>query len=104
MRVLDIMSFPGIASCSSLCFYSGVTAFASIIFSGFMYATDCSHCLGTSIVAREYGEDYVRATIVSGAQSTMDLWKHVLRNCIAPHHGPYRYALLQTQLSLSLTV
>ncbi len=43
-------------------------------------------------IKSEYGEDYVRATIVSGARAPWILWKHVLRSSIAPNHGLYRYA------------
>ena len=32
----------------------------------------------------EYNQDYVRAVVVSGARAPWILWKHVLRNCIAP--------------------
>ena len=32
----------------------------------------------------EYGKDYVRAVVVSGARAPWILWKHVVRNCIAP--------------------
>ena len=35
-------------------------------------------------IVSEYGEDYVRAVIVSGAKAPWILIKHVLRNCIAP--------------------
>ena len=48
-----------------------------------MYTPQIARIVRANIVS-EYGEDYVRATIVSGARAPWILWKHVLRNCIAP--------------------
>lgn len=56
----------------------------SIIFAiGFMYTPQIARIVRANIVS-EYGEDYVRAVIVSGAKAPWILIKHVLRNCIAP--------------------
>lgn len=84
MRVLDIiMSFPGIALAAVFVSILG-NSVPSIIFSiGFMYTPQIARIVRANIVS-EYGEDYVRATIVSGARAPWILWKHVLRNCIAP--------------------
>jgi len=84
MRVLDIiMSFPGIALAAVFVSILG-NSVPSIIFAiGFMYTPQIARIVRANIVS-EYGEDYVRATIVSGARAPWILWKHVLRNCIAP--------------------
>ena len=56
----------------------------AIIFSiGFMYMPQIARIVRANIVS-EYGEDYVRAVIVSGARAPWILMKHVLRNCAAP--------------------
>ena len=84
MRLLDIiMSFPGIALAAVFVSILG-NSIPSIIFAiGFMYTPQIARIVRANIVS-EYGEDYVRATIVSGARAPWILWKHVLRNCIAP--------------------
>lgn len=84
MRVLDIiMSFPGIALAAVFVSILG-NSVPSIIFAiGFMYTPQIARIVRANIVS-EYGEDYVRATIVSGARAPWILWRHVLRNCIAP--------------------
>lgn len=84
MRVLDIiMSFPGIALAAVFVSILG-NSIPSIIFSiGFMYTPQIARIVRANVVS-EYGEDYVRAVIVSGARAPWILWRHVLRNCIAP--------------------
>ncbi|WP_077597657.1 dipeptide/oligopeptide/nickel ABC transporter permease/ATP-binding protein [Olsenella urininfantis] len=84
MRILDIiMSFPGIALAAVFVSILG-NSVPSIIFSiGFMYTPQIARIVRANVVS-EYGEDYVRAVIVSGARAPWILWKHVLRNCIAP--------------------
>ena len=84
MRVLDIiMSVPGIALAAVLVLILGNSVPAIIFSIGFMYTTQIARIVRANIVS-EYGEDYVRAVIVSGAQAPWILIKHVLRNCIAP--------------------
>ena len=84
MRILDvIMSVPGIALAAVLVTILG-NSIPAIIFSiGFMYMPQIARIVRANIVS-EYGEDYVRAVIVSGAQAPWILAKHVLRNCAAP--------------------
>ncbi len=84
MRVLDvIMSIPGIALAAVLVLILGNSVPAIIFSIGFMYTPQIARIVRANIVS-EYGEDYVRAAIVSGARAPWILWKHVLRNCIAP--------------------
>lgn len=84
MRVLDIiMSVPGIALAAVLVLILGNSVPAIIFSIGFMYTPQIARIVRANIVS-EYGEDYVRAVIVSGAQAPWILIKHVLRNCIAP--------------------
>lgn len=84
MRILDIiMSFPGIALAAVFVTILG-NSIPAIIFSiGFMYTPQIARIVRANVVS-EYGEDYVRAVIVSGARAPWILWRHVLRNCIAP--------------------
>ena len=84
MRVLDvIMSIPGIALAAVLVLILGNSVPAIIFSIGFMYTPQIARIVRANIVS-EYGEDYVRAAIVSGARAPWILVKHVLRNCIAP--------------------
>lgn len=84
MRVLDIiMSIPGIALAAVLVSIMGPSVPSIIVAIGFMYTPQIARIVRANIVS-EYGEDYVRAVIVSGAQAPWILMKHVLRNCIAP--------------------
>ena len=84
MRILDvIMSVPGIALAAVFVTILG-NSVPSIIFSiGFMYTPQIARIVRANIVS-EYGEDYVRAVVVSGARAPWILWKHVMRNCLAP--------------------
>lgn len=84
MRVLDIiMSVPGIALAAVLVLILGNSVPAIIFSIGFMYTPQIARIVRANIVS-EYGEDYVRAVVVSGARAPWILIKHVLRNCIAP--------------------
>ena len=84
MRVLDvIMSIPGIALAAILVLILGNSVPAIIFSIGFMYTPQIARIVRANVVS-EYGEDYVRAVIVSGARAPWILTKHVLRNCIAP--------------------
>ena len=69
MRVLDIiMSVPGIALAAVLVLILGNSVPAIIFSIGFMYTPQIARIVRANIVS-EYGEDYVRAVIVSGAQA-----------------------------------
>ncbi|MCF6413425.1 dipeptide/oligopeptide/nickel ABC transporter permease/ATP-binding protein [Collinsella tanakaei] len=84
MRILDvIMSIPGIALAAILVLILGNSVPAIIFSIGFMYTPQIARIVRANVVS-EYGEDYVRAVIVSGARAPWILMKHVLRNCIAP--------------------
>ena len=84
MRILDIiMSVPGIALAAVLVTILGNSVPANIFSIGFMYTPQIARIVRANIVS-EYGEDYVRAVIVSGARAPWILMKHVLRNCAAP--------------------
>ncbi len=84
MRVLDIiMSVPGIALAAVLVTILGKSVPAIIFAIGFMYMPQIARIVRANIVS-EYGEDYVRAVIVSGARAPWILMRHVLRNCAAP--------------------
>ena len=77
------MSIPGIALAAVFVSILG-NSVPSIIFAiGFMYTPQIARIVRANIVS-EYGEDYIRAVIVSGAKAPWILIKHVLRNCIAP--------------------
>ena len=84
MRCMDvIMSFPGIALA---CVF--VTVFGnnlpSLIFAiGFLYIPQITRIVRANVVS-EYGQDYVRAVVVSGARAPWILVKHVIRNCLVP--------------------
>ena len=84
MRLLDvIMSVPGIALAAVLVTILGKSVPALICSTGFMCIPQIARIVRANIVS-EYGEDYVRAVIVSGARAPWILAKHVLRNCAAP--------------------
>jgi peptide/nickel transport system permease protein len=84
MRIMDIiMSFPGIALAATFVIVFG-NSVPSLIFSiGFLYIPQIARIVRANVMS-EYNQDYVRAVIVSGARAPWILWKHVLRNCIAP--------------------
>jgi peptide/nickel transport system permease protein len=84
MRIMDIiMSFPGIALAAVFVSVFG-NSLPSITFAiGFLYIPQIARVVRANVVS-EYGNDYVRAVIVSGARAPWILAKHVMRNCIAP--------------------
>ena len=94
MRVMDIvMAVPGIAmaAVSVLVFgrtlsKSGNTSglvFVIICSIAFVYIPQLSRIVRANVMAA-YGEDYVRAVIVSGARAPWILTRHVMRNTAAP--------------------
>ncbi|MCI6549031.1 MAG: ABC transporter permease, partial [Coriobacteriaceae bacterium] len=84
MRILDVvMSIPGIAFAAVLVSVLGNSVPAIVVSIGLMYTPQIARIVRANIVS-EYGEDYVRAAIVSGARAPWILARHVLRNCIAP--------------------
>ncbi len=84
MRCMDvIMSFPAIALAAVFVVVFG-TSLPSLVFAiGFLYIPQIARVVRANVVS-EYGQDYVRAVIVSGARAPWILWKHVVRNCVAP--------------------
>ena len=94
MRVMDIvMAVPGIAmaAVSVLVFgrtlsKSGNTAGLVLVIIcsiAFVYIPQLSRIVRANVMAA-YGEDYVRAVIVSGARAPWILTRHVMRNTAAP--------------------
>ena len=94
MRVMDIiMAVPGIAmaAVSVLVFgrtlsKSGNTAGLVVVIIcsiAFVYIPQLSRIVRANVMAA-YGEDYVRAVIVSGARAPWILTRHVMRNTAAP--------------------
>ncbi len=84
MRVLDVfMSIPGIALAAILVLIMGTSIQSITLAIGIMYTPQIARIVRANIMS-EYGEDYVRASIVSGARAPWILIKHVVRNCLAP--------------------
>ena len=84
MRIMDIiMSFPGIALAATLVVVCGRTVPSLIVAIGVMYAPQVARVVRANIMS-EYGRDYVRACMVAGDRAPWILWKHVMRNCLAP--------------------
>lgn len=85
MRIMDIvMSIPGIALAAVLVtIFSKVTVPVLIFAIGSLYVPQLARVVRANVMS-EYGEDYVRAVIVSGARAPWILVKHVARNTIAP--------------------
>lgn len=93
MRILDIiMAVPGIAlaAVTVLVFSKRLEAddtigiLTVIVFSiAFVYIPQLARIVRANVMSA-YGEDYVRAVIVSGARAPWILVKHVIRNCAAP--------------------
>ena len=76
MRVMDIvMAVPGIAMAAVSVLVFGRTLSKSGNTFGLVFVIICSIA---------YGEDYVRAVIVSGARAPWILTRHVMRNTAAP--------------------
>ncbi len=84
MRVLDIiMSFPGIALVAVFVASLGKSVGVIIFAIGFLYIPQLSRIVRANVLS-QFGEDYVSASRVMGANTTWILMKHVARNCIAP--------------------
>ena len=93
MRILDIiMAVPGIAMAAVLVLvFSGIfdkdnkvgLVAVIIIAISFVYIPQLARIVRANVMAA-YGEDYVRAVIVSGARAPWILVKHVVRNTAAP--------------------
>ncbi|XCB29286.1 dipeptide/oligopeptide/nickel ABC transporter permease/ATP-binding protein [Arcanobacterium hippocoleae] len=93
MRVMDIvMAVPGIAMAAVMVLvFSGLFAKDNkiglvtviIIAISFVYTPQLARIVRANVMAA-YGEDYVRAVIVSGARAPWILIKHVVRNTAAP--------------------
>ncbi len=84
MRILDVfMSFPGIALAATFVVVFGNSLPSLILAIGVLYVPQIARIVRANVVS-EYGRDYVRAAVVSGARAPWILFKHVMRNCIAP--------------------
>ena len=93
MRIMDIiMAVPGIAMAAVLVLvFSGIfppgnkagLVFVIIVAISFVYTPQLARIVRANVMAA-YGEDYVRAVIVSGARAPWILIKHVVRNTAAP--------------------
>ena len=84
MRVLDIfMSVPGIALATVFVAIFGQSMISVTISIGILYVPQIARVVRANIIS-EYGKDYVRAVIVSGARAPWILCKHVARNIAAP--------------------
>ena len=84
MRIMDVvMSFPGIALAATFVVVFGRSVPSLIFAIGFLYIPQIARVVRANVMS-EYNQDYVRAVVVSGARAPWILWKHVVRNCIAP--------------------
>ena len=84
MRIMDIiMSFPGIALAATVVVVMRPSILSLIVAIAILYAPQIARVVRANIIS-EYGQDYVRAAIVSGAKAPWILVKHVMRNCLAP--------------------
>ena len=84
MRIMDIiMSFPGIALAATVVVVMSPSIPSLIIAIAILYAPQIARVVRANIMS-EYGQDYVRAAIVAGANAPWILTKHVMRNCLAP--------------------
>lgn len=84
MRVIDVfMSIPGIALAAVFVSILGQSMIGIIIAIGILYVPQIARIVRANIIS-EYGKDYVRAVIVSGARAPWILLKHVARNIAAP--------------------
>lgn len=93
MRIMDIiMAVPGIAMAAVMVLvFSGIfqkgnkvgLVFVIIVAISFVYTPQLARIVRANVMAA-YGEDYVRAVIVSGAKAPWILIKHVVRNTAAP--------------------
>ena len=84
MRIIDVfMSVPGIALAAVFVSIIGQSIHGIIIAIGILYVPQIARIVRANIIS-EYGKDYVRAVIVSGARAPWILLKHVTRNIAAP--------------------
>ncbi|MBV7363331.1 dipeptide/oligopeptide/nickel ABC transporter permease/ATP-binding protein [Actinomycetaceae bacterium TAE3-ERU4] len=84
MRLIDIfMSVPGIALAAVFVLILGQSMIGIIIAIGILYVPQIARIVRANVIS-EYGKDYVRAVIVSGARAPWILIKHVTRNIAAP--------------------
>ncbi|MDO4912951.1 MAG: dipeptide/oligopeptide/nickel ABC transporter permease/ATP-binding protein [Bifidobacteriaceae bacterium] len=84
MRLIDIvMSIPGIALAAVFVSILGQSMIGIIISIGILYVPQIARIVRANVIS-EYGKDYVRAVIVSGAKAPWILLKHVTRNIAAP--------------------
>ncbi|KFI59006.1 dipeptide/oligopeptide/nickel ABC transporter permease/ATP-binding protein [Bifidobacterium gallicum] len=84
MRCIDIvMSIPGIALAAVFVSILGQSMIGIVISIGILYVPQIARIVRANIIS-EYGKDYVRAGIVSGARAPWLLLKHVTRNIAAP--------------------
>ena len=84
MRIIDIvMSVPGIALAAVFVSILGQSMIGIIISIGVLYIPQIARVVRANVIS-EYGKDYVRAVIVSGARAPWILVKHVTRNIAAP--------------------
>lgn len=93
MRIMDIvMAVPGIAMAAVMVLvFSGIFEKGNkaglvaviVVAISFVYTPQLTRIVRANVMAA-YGEDYVRAVIVSGARAPWILVKHVVRNTAAP--------------------
>ncbi|KFI92846.1 oligopeptide/dipeptide transporter, C-terminal domain protein [Bifidobacterium saguini DSM 23967] len=84
MRLIDVvMSVPTIALAAVFVSILGQSMIGIIISIGVLYVPQVARIVRANIIS-EYGKDYVRAVIVSGARAPWILFKHVTRNIAAP--------------------
>lgn len=84
MRCIDVvMSIPGIALAAVFVSILGQSMIGIVISIGILYVPQIARIVRANIIS-EYGKDYVRAGIVSGARAPWLLIKHVMRNIAAP--------------------
>ncbi|MDC4233571.1 dipeptide/oligopeptide/nickel ABC transporter permease/ATP-binding protein [Actinomyces sp. B33] len=94
MRVMDIiMAVPGIAMAAVSVLVFGralqdqgntlALVFVIVCSIAFVYTPQLSRIVRANVMSA-YGEDYVRAVVVSGARAPWILTKHVMRNTAAP--------------------
>lgn len=84
MRVIDVfMSVPGIALAAVFVSILGQSMFGIIAAIGILYVPQIARIVRANIIS-EYGKDYVRAVIVSGARAPVDS----LQACDAQHSRP----------------
>ncbi|MCI5826562.1 MAG: dipeptide/oligopeptide/nickel ABC transporter permease/ATP-binding protein [Arcanobacterium sp.] len=93
MRIMDIiMAVPGIAMAAVMVLVFGGLfkngnrvglVFVIVVAISFVYIPQLARVVRANIMAA-YGEDYVRAVIVSGARAPWILIRHVIRNTAAP--------------------